>query len=549
MRVYRRAFRSEITRSNLIWIIPAKESCHLRHVYRKPFTNNVQNTMDSSSLASEDRERGPKGIEGPQEDPGHAVLIAPEVEARHDRRPSGAGRLAYYTKRFERYLVKYNLETRGLQRVTPQETHPVTWLSYAQAFMLWVSINLAANNITLGMLGPTVYYLSFKDAALCAVLGAIVGSLPVAYISCVGAISGNRTMIFARFTFGWWPSKIIVILNIIVLIGYSLIDLVVAGQILSAVSMNGSLNVVVGIIIVAILCWLISTFGIALFHTFERYAWFPQLIAVSILYGVASKHFDLSTPSQGDPRTVIGNRLSFFSLCLAAAITYSGIAADFFVYYSPSTSRLKLFLASLFGLVTSFTLALIAGIGLASGITANPAYEKAYNTSQGALVVEGLSPLGNFGKFIAILIWLSLVANTIGPSYSIGIDFQILARVAQNIPRFVWNTAGVIIYTVCALAGRNNLAEIFTNFLALMGYWVAIWIAVILEEQIIFRRTRGYDWTVWNEQNKLPIGIAALITFLVGWAGAILCMAQVWYIGPIAGKVGEYGADVSVVEK
>ena len=45
---------------------------------------------------------------------------------------------------------------------------------------------------------------------------------------------------------GWWPSKLIVLLNLIVLLGYSLIDCVIAGQILSAVSPNGSLSVVVG---------------------------------------------------------------------------------------------------------------------------------------------------------------------------------------------------------------------------------------------------------------------------------------------------------------
>lgn len=45
---------------------------------------------------------------------------------------------------------------------------------------------------------------------------------------------------------GWWPSKILVLLNLIVLLGYALIDCVVAGQILSAVSPNGSLSVVVG---------------------------------------------------------------------------------------------------------------------------------------------------------------------------------------------------------------------------------------------------------------------------------------------------------------
>ena len=45
---------------------------------------------------------------------------------------------------------------------------------------------------------------------------------------------------------GWWPSKLIVILNLIILLGYSMIDLVVAGQILSAVSSHNSMSVVVG---------------------------------------------------------------------------------------------------------------------------------------------------------------------------------------------------------------------------------------------------------------------------------------------------------------
>ena len=78
-----------------------------------------------------------------------------------------------------------------------------------------------------------------------------------------------------------------------------------------------------------------------------------------------------------------------------------------------------------------------------------------------------------------------------------------------------------------------------------MGYWVAIWIAIILEEHLIFRRGRkGYDWADWNVKANLPLGIAALIAFLIGWVGAILCMAQVWYVGPIAKLVGDNGTDM-----
>lgn len=190
-------------------------------------------------------------------------------------------------------------------------------------------------------------------------------------------------------------------------------------------------------------------------------------------------------------------------------------------------------------------MAFLCGIGLASGITSHPEYEAAYNTGAGALIVEGFGPLHGFGKFCSVIVALGLIANTIAPTYSSGVDFQILGRYAEKVPRAIWNTVGVVIYTVCALAGRSNLSEIFTNFLALMGYWVAIWIAIILEERFIFRLRTGYNWHAWCDPSKLPVGIAAFIAFLIGWAGAILCMAQVWYIGPIARLVGDYGADVS----
>lgn len=176
-----------------------------------------------------------------------------------------------------------------------------------------------------------------------------------------------------------------------------------------------------------------------------------------------------------------------------------------------------------------------------------PTFSEANSISQGALVVTALEePLGGFGRFLGVVIALGLIANAVPPTYSSGIDFQILGHYFARVPRFIWNTVGVIIYTVCALAGRNNLSAIFTNFLALMGYWLAIWIAITLEEQLVFRRRSGYDWTAWDKKDKLPVGIAALVAFLVGWAGAILCMAQHWYVGPIARTVGEYGADVSI---
>ena len=80
----------------------------------------------------------------------------------------------------------------------------------------------------------------------------------------------NIVQICARFSMGWWPVKICVLLNLVILIGYSMIDAVVAGQMLSAVSPNGSLTVEVGIVITAVITWVVTTFGIKIFHYYER---------------------------------------------------------------------------------------------------------------------------------------------------------------------------------------------------------------------------------------------------------------------------------------
>jgi purine-cytosine permease-like protein len=103
----------------------------------------------------------------------------------------------------------------------------------------------------------------------------------------------------------------------------------------------------------------------------------------------------------------------------------------------------------------------------------------------------------------------------------------------------------ILIELVLALAGREHLFAIFQNFLALMGYWVQIFVCIVAEEHLIFRRKKlGFDWTLWEDKKHLPVGIAALIAFLLGWLGAILGMYQVWYVGPLAELAGH--ADVGM---
>lgn len=277
-----------------------------------------------------------------------------------------------------------------------------------------------------------------------------------------------------------------------------------------------------------------------------RWAWAPQLIAIFVLVGSAGPTFDTSITSTGNTETINGNRLSFLSLCLSASVAWAPAAADYFVYYPPSTQKWKTFLMTFTGIGLSLSFANMMGVGLASGTFSNSAWQDAYNVSSGALIMAGYAGLGGFGKFLGAIVSLGLIANNIPGTYSATLGFQIMGRYLARLPRWFLSCVGVLIYTACALGGRNHLFDIFENFLALMGYWVTIYLTISLEEQFIFRRTCGFDWEIWADRSKLPVGLAALMAFLVGWAGSIISMYQIWYVGPIAKMVGEYGADLGI---
>lgn len=68
---------------------------------------------------------------------------------------------------------------------------------------------------------------------------------------------------------GYYPSKVCIILNLFTNIGYSMVNSVVGGQILSVVS-GGYLSVIVGIIIVAVSSWVMALFGMKIFQLYER---------------------------------------------------------------------------------------------------------------------------------------------------------------------------------------------------------------------------------------------------------------------------------------
>ncbi|CAK7221831.1 Vitamin B6 transporter [Sporothrix curviconia] len=443
---------------------------------------------------------------------------------------------------------KLGFEARGIERVPEAlRDRQATFADYAQMSVIWFSSNITANNIMVGLLGPLLFGVGLVDAMVLGALGAMLGALGTAYLGTFGPMAGCRTMVVSRYTMGWWPNKICVLLNLVIELGYGLVDALLAGQILSAVN-GGGMSVIVGVIIATVIVLAVCLLGIRMFHLYERYAFVPQLAVLFVLVGVAGPSWDVSSPTVGAAPDRAADRMSFFFLCVSGSLAWAGSGADFFVYFPPNAQRSKVFLSTTVGLGLSCAMTYLLGVGIGSGALTNAAWNDAYNVSVGALLVEVYRPLGSFGDFCAVVVALGIIGNNVPTIYSAGLNFQLLGRWCMAVPRSVWTLLSVVIYTVCACAGRNELFTVFQNFLALMGYWVAMWLALIVEDELLFRRQRdgrSYDWSVWNERDKLPVGLAALAAFCVGWAGAVLGMYQSYFTGPLARLVGD-GIDLGI---
>ncbi|KAG6015892.1 hypothetical protein E4U41_004547 [Claviceps citrina] len=461
----------------------------------------------------------------------------PASVSRHDEQSSSAASASASESKMRHLNARIEnlagFEARGISRVLPEERQARSAAGDVQLALMWYSANISLNNLAAAMLGPLTYQLGFLDCAVCAVLGAFVGSLTTAYMSIWGPQSGNRTMVVLRFFMGYWPSKILCLLNIILMIGYATIDGIIGGQVLSAVS-DGEMTIVVGIMLVSVVCWVVAVFGMAVFHKYERYSWLPQTIVLFVLIGSAGAYFDASAPSRNTGALLAAQRLSFFNICLYVPNSWAGAASDFYVYYPERTSKRKIFLLTLAGLWTSFSLVYLVAIGLATGVANSPAWAAANDISSGALIVAGYEPLRGFGRFCSVVVSLGVIANSIPSTYSAALGVQVLGRHTQAVPRYVWSTVIVLIELVLAVAGCEHLFTIFQNFCALMGYWAVIMVLIVLMEHLLFRGRRGFDWSRWEDKDYQPLGLAALGAFLVGWVGAVLGMAQAWYTGPLA---------------
>lgn len=500
--------------------------------------------------------------------------------------------------KFSNKLDSFGVESNGIDRIPPYE-RGTSARQFLHVTGLWLSAAGGLSSMSSYFLGPLLFELTFKQSLVSGVVSMLIGCLVAAYCSIMGPQSGCRQMVTARYLFGWWFVKLVALASIVGVMGWSVVNSVVGGEMLSSIS-NEKVPLWVGIVIVTAISFLVAMFGIKQVLKVESYFSIPVLTCFTLLYISSSDKFSMVGKidnSEVDPLTIKGNWMSFFSLCYSITSTWGSITADYYILFPEETPKYQVFLLTFFGTFVPTLYVGILGLLLAAvAATYEPWNEQYNNYGMGGLLHAGFERWNGFGKFCVVVLILSLISNNIINTYSAAFSIQLSSVFAARIPRWFWSIVCTIIYLVCALVGRNHFSTILGNFLPMIGYWISMYFILLLEENVIFRKyflhlytkefpldSKGdsdeevagstsrdkfsqlkrisniheikrrhhstkhrYNWDMWNNYSVLTHGYAATFAFLCGVAGVVLGMAQAYWIGPIAANFGEYGGDLGM---
>ncbi|KAJ5930181.1 hypothetical protein N7466_005674 [Penicillium verhagenii] len=442
-------------------------------------------------------------------------------------------------------FASWGVELRGIAPVPMEER---TDKRYINVFFVWFTMSTNLLPIVTGMVGTLSYGLSLRDSSLVILFFSLLCTIPPAFLGTFGARTGLRQMLQARFTFGYYLVSIIVVLNLCTIAGFGVIDCVLGGLTLAAVS-DGSINATAGIVIIGLCGMVISFGGYRFLHQFERYSWIFALVAIVIATGVGGHH--LSTESTTEPPAV-STIISFGGVIAGFLIPWAAMASDFAVYCDPTVSPYRIFAYIYAGLLVPSVPLMVLGSAIGIAVrSGNISSWSAGNTeySAGGVLEAMLQPAGRFGKFVSVILAFSLLGNLAAAMYSISLNFQLVIPIMARVPRLVYT----IVYTAVAIPvsiyAANSFFDSLENFLYVIAYWSAAFVGVVATEHFVFRKADCNQYTAEDCGNpkKLPTGVAAIAAIGLSFGLIVPCMSQIWYTGPLAEKTGDLGFEIALL--
>lgn len=429
----------------------------------------------------------------------------------------------------EKPATATGFEVTGIERVEENNrAHTQLW----DTMWLWWSANAVVATVVtgsisyfsgLGLLGSIIVILVFN----------VLGVLPVAFLSTLGPKTGLAQMPLTRFSFGLQGAKLPALFNALACIGWSAVNATIGSTLIVSWS-AGKIPQWAALGFLAVITTAVSVFGYFIVHRYERYAWIPMFLLFGYVLVTSARHFNLNVPISVSGLGLFAAVATFGGVVFGYAVGWSSYAADYTRRQPVETSSRKVFLYAMAGVAVPCIVLEILGTLLTTSLAAGANLPNA-----GPLIGSNIAgaPLASV---VLVLLAFSTIANNVPNDYSFALSTQVLGITVR---RWILTIVGAIAYVAVALviAPRFNLN--LEGFLLLIAYWLGAWNSIVLIEHRL--RKGKYPLEDYDKAGKLPPGIAALVSMVVGLGVAVLGVNQsgvIGYEGPLAKALSD--ADV-----
>ena len=423
------------------------------------------------------------------------------------RMPAGSGDLA--------------IETHGITPVPEDNRYGTP----RRLFTVWFAPQMNMTGVFTGSLA-IVFGLGFWLGLLAMVIGTLLGSLPVAYLSTWGPRTGTGQLPASRMAFG--PTVVLpAIVQWLSSIAWDGLVGLFGGEALSTLL---HIPFWVGVLIVLALQGAVGIFGYELIHRVEAVMTVVLVITFAVLtIKLLSGNHQIVTPPTVHHGALVGSFVLEVTVALSLAISWASYASDYSRYLPPSTPRKPVFWYSLGGIVLGYICIQAIGIAGAKALGAET-----------AVGVRDIMGGGFLGVLALIVIALASVGSNVMNDYSGSLALQTVGvKVRRPVSALV---VTVIAFFLILWMHGGDVSSRFENVLLFVGYWIPAFVAIVVIDW--YYRARGrHTINPARESTVQADAIVALITFVVAFGAAVPFMDTSIIVGPVA-KAWD-GADVA----
>jgi nucleobase:cation symporter-1, NCS1 family len=405
-----------------------------------------------------------------------------------------------------------------------------------QLLWTWTSPNMEFATVFVGVLAVALFGLSFWLAVVAILLGTAAGSITLGLLSARGPGLGVPQMVISRLGFGYWGNVLPAGINAITAgIGWFAVN-----SVSGAFALNTLLDwpKPVCLLIVVLVQVSIAFFGHNLVHAFERYA-FPVLTVIFLIAAVIV--LTKAHPGAGHvsaPGGSLGGFLLTTGATFGYAVGWNPYASDYTRYLPAGASRKAVAGWAAAGLFGSCVLLEIVG---AASVTIGGAHSAGSALSSPTGSFTGHLPTA-IGDLTLLAIALGAVAANVLNIYSGALSFVAMGiRLPLALRRAIVALVFGAIGFVVALFGLHNAAATYDDFLLVIAYWIAPWLAVVLADQVLRRREPAAEVEplLFDTRHRVWAGPIAMVA---GMAISIwLFSNQSEYVGLVPAHVPAVG--------